>query len=90
MAMHAGAGAAAVSVGAKGNGLPVTTQALQLGALAGITKAGITTFGELVRLGHVNLAFRVLMVLLSSSFGICPLLVTEVGNLALGGGKFSK
>lgn len=86
MAMHAGAGAAAVSVGAKGNGLPVTTRALQLGALAAITKAGMTTFREAVLKGNVNFAFTVLMFLLTSSFGICPLLVTEVGNLALGEG----
>lgn len=86
LAMHAGAGAAAVSVGAKGNGLPVTTRALQLGALAAITKAGMTTFREAVLKGHVNFAFSVLMFVLTSSFGICPLLVTEVGNLALGEG----
>ncbi|KAK4160246.1 hypothetical protein QBC43DRAFT_245785 [Cladorrhinum sp. PSN259] len=82
--MHAGAGAAAASVGAKGNGLPVTTRALQLGALAGVTKAGMTTFREVVLMANVNLVFAVLIFLLSSSFGICPLLVTEIGNLTLG------
>ncbi|KAK1826553.1 hypothetical protein QBC39DRAFT_364127 [Podospora conica] len=84
LAMHAGAGAAAASVGAKGNGLPVTTRALQLGALAAITKAAMTTFREVVLMAKVNFAFTVLIFLLSSSFGICPLLVTEVGNLSLG------
>lgn len=83
MAIHAGAGAAAASVGAKGNGLPVTSRAVQLGALAGVTKAAMTTFRELVLLSKVNTAFRVLILLISSSFGICPLLVTEIGNIVL-------
>ncbi|KAK1749334.1 hypothetical protein QBC47DRAFT_395951 [Echria macrotheca] len=84
LAMHAGAGAAAASVGAKGNGLPVTTRAVRLGALAGLTKAGMTTFREVIFMTNVNLVFTFLIFLLSSSFGICALLVTEMGNLTLG------
>lgn len=85
--MHAGAGAAAASVGARGNGVPVTTRAVRLGALAGVTKAGMTTFREVVLMSNVNLVFAVLILFLSSSFGICSLLVAEIGNITLGESK---
>jgi len=88
LAFHAAAGAGAASVGAKGNGLAVTPLVLRMGALAGITKSAMTTFREVVvTAGDVNIIFTVLIFLMFSSFGICPLLVTEVGNIVIGESK---
>jgi hypothetical protein len=84
VSMNAAAGAAAARVGAQLNGAPPTALALKMGALAGTTKAAITTFREVVGLSSVNIAFQILLMLLTLSFGICALLVTEIGNLVLG------
>ncbi|KZL70674.1 hypothetical protein CT0861_05923 [Colletotrichum tofieldiae] len=83
MAMNAGAGAAAAKVGSELNGVPASTQTIQMGALTGLTKAVLTTFREIVLMNGVNMVFRVLLILITSSFGICPLLMTEVGNILL-------
>ncbi|GKT46641.1 uncharacterized protein ColSpa_06822 [Colletotrichum spaethianum] len=83
MAMNAGAGAAAAKVGSELNGIPATTKAIQIGALTGLTKAVLTTFREIVLMNGANMVFRVLLFLITSSFGICPLLMTEVGNILL-------
>ncbi|KAK2064246.1 hypothetical protein LY76DRAFT_641839 [Colletotrichum caudatum] len=83
MAMNAAAGAAAAKVGSELNGVAASTRAIQLGALTGLTKAVLTSFRELVLKNGVNMVFRVLLFLITSSFGICPLLVTEVGNILL-------
>ncbi|KAK6083013.1 hypothetical protein SCUP515_02247 [Seiridium cupressi] len=84
IAMHTAAGAAAARVGADLNGATPTTLVIQMGALAGVTKAAITTFREIVGLSSVNLVFQILLMLLTSSFGVCALLVTEIGNIVLG------
>lgn len=86
--MNAAAGAAAATVGAQRNGIPVTKLAVQLGALAGVTKSGITLFSELALMAKVNFVFGVLIFLISSSFGVCPLLTTEICNIALGQSTF--
>ncbi|KAF7523780.1 hypothetical protein G7054_g11647 [Neopestalotiopsis clavispora] len=82
--MHAAAGAAAARVGADLNKATATSLVIQMGALAGATKAAMTSFREIVSLSSVNLVFRILLMLLTSSFGVCALLVTEVGNIVLG------
>lgn len=84
IALNAAAGAAAARVGADLNGAEPTTLVIQMGALAGTTKAAITTFREIVGLSSVNLVFQILLMLLTSSFGVCALLVTEIGNIVLG------
>ncbi|KAK2735693.1 hypothetical protein CKAH01_18946 [Colletotrichum kahawae] len=84
MALNAAGGVAAARVGATLNGIPPSVLVLQLGALAGLTKSAITVFREVVLTYSVNVVFTVLLFLIASSFGICPLLVTEVGNIALG------
>ncbi|KAK1986819.1 hypothetical protein LZ30DRAFT_250219 [Colletotrichum cereale] len=84
MAMNAAAGAAAAKVGSELNGVAASTRAIQLGALTGLTKAVLTTFREIVLMNGANMVFRVLLFLITSSFGICPLLMTEVGNILLG------
>ncbi|KAF9869761.1 hypothetical protein CkaCkLH20_12804 [Colletotrichum karsti] len=84
LAINAGAGAAAVRVGAQLNGVTPSTLAIQMGALAGLTKAATLTFREIVLMNHVNMVFGMLLFLITSSFGICPLLATEVGNIVLG------
>ncbi|KAL0932872.1 uncharacterized protein CTRU02_211835 [Colletotrichum truncatum] len=84
LAMNAGAGAAAAKVGSDLNGVTPTTLAIRMGALAGLTKAALTTFREIVLMNGVNFGFRMLLFLITSSIGICPLLVTEVGNIVLG------
>ncbi|KAK1599103.1 uncharacterized protein LY79DRAFT_536974 [Colletotrichum navitas] len=83
MAMNAGAGAAAAKVGSELNGVAASTRAIQLGALTGLTKAALTAFREIVLMNGANMVFRVLLFLITSSFGICPLLMTEVGNILL-------
>jgi hypothetical protein len=87
--MHAAAGAAAARVGADLNKATATSLVIQMGALAGATKAAMTAFREIVSLSSVNLVFRILLMLLTSSFGVCALLVTEVGNIVLGDSKCS-
>ena len=81
--MNASAGAAAATVGAKMNHKPLTAKVVRLGALAGVTKAGITSFRELVLLSHVDFVYRMLLLLVFSSFGICLVLTAEVCNLVL-------
>src|SRR4051812_2077927 len=87
MGINAGAGAAAAVVGARGNSREVTTLVVQMGALAGFTKALIATSAELLGMVKVHIAVRLSMILITSSFGICPLLVTEVCSIVLGESK---
>ncbi|KAK6203770.1 hypothetical protein LQW54_008783 [Pestalotiopsis sp. IQ-011] len=82
--MHAAAGAAAARVGAELNHVAASALVIQMGALAGATKAAMTTFREIVGFSSVNLVFQILLMLLTSSFGVCALLVSEVGNIVLG------
>lgn len=88
MAMNAAAGSAAATVGAKMNHKPLTSKVLQLGALAGVTKAGITSFRELVLMSPINFVFRMLLILMFSSFGICLVLTAEVCNVVLEESEF--
>ncbi|KAG9229071.1 hypothetical protein BJ875DRAFT_211608 [Amylocarpus encephaloides] len=83
MAMNAVAGCAAATIGAQINHKHLTPQVLQLGALAGVTKAGITSFRELVLMSRINFVFRMLLLLMFSSFGICLVLTAEVCNIVL-------
>jgi hypothetical protein len=84
LGMNAGAGAAAAVVGARGNGFEATTLIVRTGAFAGLTKSAIAIFAELVSMVQVNISFHLLMILLTSSFGVCPLLVVQVCNSTLG------
>ncbi|KAH8201446.1 hypothetical protein TruAng_004370 [Truncatella angustata] len=84
IAMNTAAGAAAARVGAELNGASATTLVIRMGALAGATKAAISSFREIVGLSSVNIVFQILLMLLTSSFGVCALLVTEIGNIVLG------
>lgn len=82
--MNTAAGAAVARIGASLNGATPTTLVIQMGALAGATKGAITSFREIVEMSSVNIGFHLLLMLLTSSFGVCALLVTEVGNIVLG------
>lgn len=82
--MNAAAGAAAARVGAQLNGLSPDGLAIRMGALAGTTKAALLIFREIVTNNGANMVFWVLLFLITSSFGICPLLVTQISNLVLG------
>lgn len=87
--MNAAAGSAAATVGAKMNHKPLTGKVIQMGALAGATKAGITSFRELVLQARINIVFRILLLFLFSSFGICLVLTAEICNLVLEESKTS-
>lgn len=87
LGMNAAAGAAAATVGAHLNRVPVTTKVLRVAAVAGMTKSAITSFHEVVARIKVNFAFTMMLMLLSSSFGICLVVTAEVSNSAYGRGK---
>ncbi|KAH8723113.1 hypothetical protein GQ44DRAFT_828519 [Phaeosphaeriaceae sp. PMI808] len=84
LAMNAAAGAAAATVGAHLNGVPITTKVLRVAAVAGITKSAITSFRELVARMKVNFAFRMMLMLIFSSFGISLVVTVEISNSAYG------
>lgn len=84
LAMNAAAGAAAATVGAHLNGVPITTKVLRVAAVAGITKSAITSFHELVARMKVNFAFTMMLMLIFSSFGICLVVTAEISNSAYG------
>lgn len=84
IAMNAAAGAATAHVGAQLNGAASTPLVLRMGALAGATKGAITTFHQVVAMSSVNMVFQILLMLITSSFGVCALLVTQIGNTVLG------
>lgn len=85
--MNAAAGAAAATVGAHLNGVPITTKVLRVAAVAGITKSAITSFHELVARMKVNFAFTMMLMLIFSSFGICLVVTAEISNSAYGRGR---
>lgn len=86
--MNAAAGATAAHVGAQLNGFSPDGLAIRMGALAGTTKAALLIFREIVSSNGVNMVFWVLLFLVTSSFGICPLLVTEISNIVLEESEF--
>jgi hypothetical protein len=87
LAMNAAAGSAAATVGAHLNSVQVTGTMVRLGALAGLTKAAVSTFREVVLSIRVNFIFYVLLLLLFSSFGVSIVVTAEVCNLAIGESK---
>lgn len=87
IAANAAAGPAAVATAAHVNGTPLTARAMQIGALAGVTKSGVLAFVEFVGFAGLPTPAWILLVLMTSSFGICVLVTTEVSNLVLGEGK---
>lgn len=87
IAANAAAGPAAVATAAHVNGSPLTARAMQLGALAGVTKSGILAFVEFAGYAGLPTPAWILLVLLASSFGICVVITTEVSNLVLGESK---
>jgi hypothetical protein len=88
MAMNAAAGASAATVGAHLNGKSATTQVVRLGALAGLTKAAITSFREVVCWANINFVFWILLMVIFTSWGICLIVTAEICNLALATSKF--
>lgn len=83
IAVNASAGPAAVATGAHMNGSILTARALQLGALAGVTKSGILGFISLMSRAGLGTPAWVLLVLLGTSFGICVLVTAEISSLVL-------
>lgn len=84
IAANAAAGPAAVATAAHVNGSPLTARAMQLGALAGVTKSGILAFVEFVGYAGLPTPAWILLVLLASCFGICVVITAEISNLVLG------
>ncbi|CAG7967345.1 unnamed protein product [Penicillium salamii] len=84
IAANAAAGPAAVATAAHVNGSPLTARALQLGALAGVTKSGILAFVEFLGYAGLPTPAWVLLVLVASCFGICVIITAEISNLVLG------
>ncbi|KAL2126201.1 hypothetical protein VTI74DRAFT_1482 [Chaetomium olivicolor] len=81
---NAAAGAAAVATGAHVNDSPVSGRAMGIGALAGVTKAGILAFVGLLGFADLNIAAYMLLILFGSIFGIVVLVTLQVANTALG------
>jgi amino acid transporter len=79
---------AAVATAAYVNGSPLTARVLQLGALAGITKSGILAFVEIVGYARLPTPAWILLVLISSAFGICVLITAEICSLVQGESGF--
>lgn len=84
IAVNAAAGPAAVATAAHVNGSPLTGRALQLGALAGVTKSGVLAFVEFAGYAGLPTPAWILLALVASGFGICVLVTAEVSNLVLG------
>jgi hypothetical protein len=84
IAANAAAGPAAVATAAHVNGSPLTARAMQIGAIAGVTKSGVLAFVEFVGYAGLPTPAWILLVLMASSFGICVLITAEVSNLVLG------
>jgi hypothetical protein len=66
------------------NGSPLTDRALGIGALAGVTKAGILAFVGFLGFANLNIAAYMLLVLFGSVFGIAVLVTLQVANTVLG------
>ncbi|CRL23038.1 unnamed protein product [Penicillium camemberti] len=84
VAVNAAAGPAAVATAAHVNGSPLTARAMQIGALAGVTKSGVLAFVEFAGFAGLPTPAWILLVLVASGFGICVLVTAEVSNLVLG------
>lgn len=84
IATNAAAGPAAVATAIHVNGSELTARALQLGALAAVTKSGVLIFVEFLAYAGLPTAAWILLILLASSFGICVLVTAEISNLVLG------
>ncbi|OGE56156.1 hypothetical protein PENARI_c003G07842 [Penicillium arizonense] len=84
IAANAAAGPAAVATATHVNGSPLTARAMQIGAIAGVTKSGVLAFVEFLGYAGLPTPAWILMVLMASSFGICVLITAEVSNLVLG------
>lgn len=84
IAANAAAGPAAVATAIHLSGAELTARALQLGALAGVTKSGVLAFVEFIAYAGIPTPAWILLMLLASSFGICVLVTAEISNLVLG------
>jgi len=84
IAANAAAGPAAVATAVHVNGGILTARMLQLGALAGVTKAGVLAFVEFLGYAGISTYAWMLLILLASSFGVCVLITAEISNLVLG------
>ncbi|KGO66719.1 hypothetical protein PITC_056120 [Penicillium italicum] len=84
IAVNAAAGPAAVATAAHVNGSPLTARAMQIGALAGVTKSGVLAFVEFAGFAGLPTPAWILLALVASGFGICVLVTAEVSNLVLG------
>lgn len=84
IAANAAAGPAAVATAIHMTGGLLTARALQLGALAGVTKSGVLAFIEFLAYAGIPTPAWILLILLGSSFGICVLVTAEISNLVLG------
>ncbi|KAL2119883.1 hypothetical protein VTJ04DRAFT_6844 [Mycothermus thermophilus] len=81
---NAAGGAAAVATGAHVSGLPLTSRMLGIGAVAGITKAGILAFFGLFRFAKIHIGVYMLLLVVTSMYGICVLITLQVANTVLG------
>jgi hypothetical protein len=88
IAANAAAGPAAVATATHVNGSPLTVRAMQIGAIAGVTKSGVLAFVEFLGYAGLPTPAWILMVLMASSFGICVLITAEVSNLVLGESEY--
>jgi hypothetical protein len=79
-----------VATGAHVNGSTLTNRAMGIGALAGVTKAGILAFVGFLGFAHLNIAAYMLLVLFGSVFGISVLVTLQVANTVLGESQLSR
>ena len=84
MAMNAAAGCAAATIGAKINHKLLTPQVVRpTRRPSGSDESRHHLFCELVLMSPINFVFRMLLLLMLSSFGICLVLTAEVCNIVL-------
>ncbi|KFY47861.1 hypothetical protein V496_10408 [Pseudogymnoascus sp. VKM F-4515 (FW-2607)] len=84
ISFNVAAGAAAVAVGAYVNGSPLTQLALRAGMKAAATKSGSYAFIVLIRFANLNIAAYMLLIIVSSMFGLAVLVTAQVSDMVLG------
>lgn len=85
--INVSAGAAAAAAGAHANGSPVTRRVTSLGAIAGLTKAGIVSFAVLSKCWRLGPILPILFDLIGSGIVVCLLITVEISRMTIGQSK---
>lgn len=88
LGVNAAAGAAAAAAGAHANGGVPTAKATRTGALAGLTKSGITGLVWFSSQWDIHWIVALPLLILGNGFGVALLVTVQVAHSLLGYGKF--